>query len=250
MRRLFSPKKIHIWLTAIVLTIGVSKVVSAQIINLQAADSLFLHGKYREAGMIYEKFLRQRTGVSIIALPIYYKLAFINEQQNHYARALYYLSIIYNRQPRQNILNKINEIAVNHALEGYELDDFSFVFLFFRQYSVYLTLFLLLIGLYAFGVIIYKQNRGEAIRKRHKWTVFIYFIALLALLNLPASYQIGIINKTYTHLREAPSSAAPVVKSIREGNKVAIIGQSDQWLRVWWQDQPFYVRRLDVWPIE
>ncbi|MEI7585171.1 MAG: hypothetical protein WCJ44_21010 [Runella sp.] len=221
----------------------------AQTVDLHKVDSLFMNGKQAESEVLYEKYLATFTNKTLVPLPIYYKLALINEKENDYARALYYLSMIYNRQPRQNILNKITEIAANHNLTGYEVDDFSFVFLFFRKYSLYFTLFLLVVGIYTFGVLVQKKRHNESIRSRHKWVVIVYLIALILLLNLPDSYQIAIINKSPTHLREVPSSAAPVKWSIAKGNKVTVIGEQDEWLRIWWEQQPLYVRKLDVWAV-
>ncbi|WP_428659694.1 hypothetical protein [Runella sp.] len=223
--------------------------LQAQEVDLQQADSLFLNGKHAEAEVLYETHLSKVLNTTTVPIPIYYKLAFINEKQNDFAHALYYLSMIYNKQPRQNILNKINEVAANHNLAGYEVDDFSFVFLFFRKYSLYFDLFLLIVAIYAFWVLNQKRARGESIRSRHKFVVIAYLIALLLLLNLPDSYRIAIINKGQTYLRDAPSSAAPVKWSIARGNKVTVIGESDEWLRIWWEQQPLYVRKLDVWQV-
>jgi uncharacterized protein YgiM (DUF1202 family) len=79
--------------------------------------------------------------------------------------------------------------------------------------------------------------------------VIAYLFALLLLLNLPDSYQIAIINKGPSHLRQAPTSAAPVKWSIAKGNKVTVIGEYDQWLRIWWEQEPLYIRKLDVWAV-
>ncbi len=248
--RLYSSQslvqKTKIWAALIF----VSTSLSAQTVNLHQVDSLFMNGKHGESKILYEKYLSQFKNTTLIPLPIYYKLAFISEKQNDYARALYYLSMIYNRQPRQTILNKITEIAANHNLTGYEVDDFSFVFLFFRKYSLYFTLFLLVVGVYAFGVLVQKKRQGEPIYNRHKWVVIAYLMALLLLLNLPDTYQIAIINKDHAHLREAPSSAAPIKWTIAKGNKVTVIGTYDQWLRIWWGQRPLYVRKLDVWEVQ
>ncbi len=233
------------WMCLLIITLS----TQAQDVNLSQADSLFLSGRQSEAKVLYEKHLSQVVNTTAIPIPIYYKLAFISEKQNDYARALYYLSMIYNKQPRQNILNKINEIAANHNLTGYEVDDFSFVFLFFRKYSLYFNLFLLIVAIYAFWALNQKRVKGESIRSRHKFVVIAYLIALLLLLNLPDSYQIAIINKGPTYLRDAPSSAAPVTLSIAQGNKVTVIGETDEWLRIWWEQQPLYVRKLDVWRV-
>jgi len=222
---------------------------SAQV-NLRKVDSLFLNGKHKEAEVMYEQYLSDFKNSTLAPLPIYFKLAYINEEKNDYARELYYLSMIYNRQPRQTVLNKITETAANYNLAGYEVDDISFIFLFFRKYSIYFTLFLLIVGLYAFIVLIQKKRHNEIIRRRHTWVVMLYLTALLLLLNLPDFYQIGIINKDTAFLRDSPSSAAPVKRSIAKGNKVIVLRESDEWLQIWWEEQQLYARKLDVWTIQ
>ena len=220
---------------------------AAQPNNLQKADSLFAVGQYESAKKRYENQLLQTANNNLIPLSLYYKLAFISEKQNDYAHTLYYLSIIYSRKPQQIVLNKLKEIAATHQLEGYDSDDFSFVFLFFRRYSLYFTLFLFLVAIYVFGVLVYKRSQKQPIPNLHKWVVSAYLLSLLGLLNLPDSYRIAIVSQDRTHLRAAPSSAAPVEEAIAKGNKVTIIGENDQWLRIWQNRKSLYVRKLDVW---
>lgn len=222
----------------------------AQPVNLRKVDSLFLNGKIEETEVLYERYLSGFKNTTLAPLPIYYKLAYINEKQNDYARELYYLSMIYNRQPRQAVLNKITETAANYNLSGYEVDDFSFIFLFFRKYSLYFTLFLLIVGIYAFVVLVQKKRHNELIQRRHTWVVILYLSTLLILLNLPDFYQIGIINKETAFLRESPSSAAPVKKAISRGNKVIVLSETDEWLQIWWDEHALYARKLDVWAIQ
>lgn len=224
--------------------------VQAQTPMLHEADSLFGVGQYNRAKSIYQKSLLQRPYLAKAPLPIYYKLAFIADNQQDYVNSLYYLSKIYRYQPRQSILNKINEIAATYNLQGYEVGNFDFVFLLFRNYASYLILFLLFIGIYAFGVLLQKTKQNEPIKSRHKWIVVIYLLGLLLLLNLPDSYQLAIINRNPTYLREAPSSASPVVGNIPTGNKVTIIGKEDIWVRIWWKGNDFYIRAVDAWTID
>lgn len=244
----FSAKTFIKLLTAIGYLFTLS--AQAQPVNLRKVDSLFLNGKIEETEVLYERYLSGFKNTTLTPLPIYYKLAYINEKQNDYARELYYLSMIYNRQPRQAVLNKITETAANYNLSGYEVDDFSFIFLFFRKYSLYFTLFLLIVGIYAFVVLVQKKRHNELIQRRHTWVVILYLSTLLILLNLPDFYQIGIINKETAFLRESPSSAAPVKKAISRGNKVIVLSETDEWLQIWWDEHALYARKLDVWAIQ
>ncbi len=228
-------------------TLFFSVKILAQSASLQRADSLFTRHEYELAEKLYTQQLAQKRFVPI---SVYYKLAFVSEQQNDYARTMYYLSLAYNRQPDQVVLNKLNEMADIYHLKGYNLDDFSFIFLFFRRYSAYFILFLLVVAVYAFGVLLYKKIKKQPILIRHKWIVVAYLVALWGLLNLPDSYQIAIINHDRTHLRAAPSSAAPVEEVIAKGNKVTIIGKNDEWLRIFWENDFLYVRAMDVWIVK
>ena len=227
--------------------LGFALKVAAQPNNLQKADSLFAAGQYEPAKKRYESQFLQTDNTNLVPLSLYYKLAFISEKQNDYAHTLYYLSIIYSRKPQQIVLNKLQEIAEAHQLSGYESDDFSFVFLFFRRYSLYFTLFLFLVAIYVFGVLVYKRWQKQTIPNLHKRVVSAYLLSLLAFLNVPDSYRIAIVSQDRTHLRAAPSSAAPVEEAIEKGNKVTVIGENDQWLRIWQNRKALYVRKLDVW---
>lgn len=50
-------------------------------------------------------------------------------------------------------------------------------------------------------------------------------------------------------VRAAPSAAAPVVEIVGRGHKVNILGQKDIYLRVFWRNELYYIRRDNVWII-
>jgi hypothetical protein len=217
----------------------------SQYVSLKVADSLFSVGELSEAEKLYEKY---KTDSHLpISNSIVLKLAMISEKNDDFAKALYYLTVLYNREPQRLTLNKINEIAISHHLLGYNEDDLSFIFFLFRKYSLYFFLFLLTVAVYSYSVLINKRRNGLPVRSRHKWVVVLYLIALLALLNLPDSYKVAVVVKKQVFLREAPSSAAPIIEKIPEGSKVSVIGQEDQWLHIWWDNKLFYVKQIDVW---
>jgi hypothetical protein len=226
-----------------------SQSAHAQRFILPQADSLFLIGQYQPSAKLYEKYLNQIGTTAYVPTVVYYKLAYAAEQRNDYARALYYLSVIYGRSPRQSVLNQLSEIAAAQQLSGYESDDLGFVIIFFRRYALYFILFLLIVGIYAYGVLIYKKSQGQYIRQRHKWIVSLYLTGLLLLLHLPEAYQIAIVNQEKAYLRQAPSSAAPVQSIILKGNKVNVLSSQDEWLRIWWNKQVFFIRKRDVWVV-
>ena len=56
---------------------------------------------------------------------------------------MYYLNKAYELNPNEKILAKLNEMAILHELKGYELSDFNFLILFYKQYSGFLIALLI-----------------------------------------------------------------------------------------------------------
>ena len=226
-------------------TLCLTQKSNSQYVNLKVADSLFRTANFEEAIKIFEKQIAISN--SNVSLPVIIKLAMMHEKKNNFPKVLYYLTVLYNRQPEQATLNKITEIATKHNLSGYQEEDLSFIFFLFRKYSLYFFSFLLVVAIYSYYVLINKKQKKLLIRSRHKWTLVLYLIALLALLNLPDTYKVAIVGKKQAFLRDAPSSAAPIAEKITEGNKLSIVGQKDQWLHIWWNNKLFYIKQIDVW---
>lgn len=215
-------------------------------ISLRKADSLFAAGRLYDAALLYEAAMAEGQ---MATDPVLLKLAYVSERNNDPARELYYLQVYLDRHPQETVLRKMNEVARSNSLIGYETDDLNYFYLFYKQYGTYVLLFLLGLGLYVFGVLILKMTRKESSPSRHKWVVLFYLFALLLFVNLPEGYQSGITSRNRVLLREFPSAAAPVTEVIGRGHKVNILGSEDVWLRIFWNDRLYYVRRDQVWLI-
>ena len=174
------------------------------------------------------------------------KNAYISEGNKKNIEVLCFLCLAYVKEPNTHLLNKINDIAVNNGLEGYETDDWAFVLLVFKNYfySAYLVFFIL--GIYVFSVLFFKFLKKQSIPARHRWAVLIYMIAIFVALNLPKTYSIGIITNKHSLLRLAASASGPVSEVIKTGNKINIIGENDIWFRVLWHKNIYFIRKSDV----
>ena len=215
-------------------------------VTLYQADSLFAAGLYPAAVEAYESHLQKGYKPTD---PMLLKLAYVWEKQGDVAKMLYYLQIYFDRRPDEAILKKMHDVAIQNDLRGYETDDLNYFYLFYKQYGLYITLGLVLLGTYAFGIFWLKYRNREPARRRHKLIVLAYLTGLLLLVNLPERYQSGIINRDRVLLRRDPSSAAPVADVINRGHKVNILGSQDVWLHVFWNDGLYYVRKDNVWLI-
>ncbi len=214
--------------------------------TLHAADSLFSIGRFAEANRLYQSQYQNGKKFNPNLL---LKLSFLAEKANNPARSLYYLSVLAMKQPNRSLLEKMNQIAIQQNLTGYEFNDLSYFLIFYRRYGGYIPILLLTLGIYVVAVMVIKVIRKERIQKRHKWTTVAYLLALLALLNVPANYESGVLNKQLVHIRAFPSAAAPVIETVGQGHKLTIIGSRDRWKRVIWKGNIVFVRDSDIWII-
>lgn len=213
---------------------------------LRRADSLFAAGRPTDAATLYKKAIANGYPATDAML---LKLASAYEREDDLPRLLYYLQVYFDRHPDEAVLRKMNDIARANNLSGYETDDLNYFYLFYKQYSLYLLLFLLLPAGYGFGVLLVKQVRKQPIPARQKWVMLFYLIGILLFANLPEEVRSGITSRDRVLLRTDPSAAAPVAEVIGRGHKLNILGSRDIYIRVLWHNELYYVRRDNVWII-
>jgi tetratricopeptide (TPR) repeat protein len=215
--------------------------------EINLADKYFEGKEYSKAKTIYNNFILEKVNIEKNSL---LKLAFIYEKENDFVRSLYYLNLYFNKNPSEKVLVKMNEIASNNNLEGYELSDFYLILLLFKQYSFYIYLILVSVGLYVTIIFIIKKFKNQNIERKQKFVLLFYLIGLLGILNLPKIYKQGIVHENSANLRIDPSAASPVFQKIKEGTRLNIIGSEDVWLRVLQSNKIYYINKANVWVIE
>ncbi|MGL4630921.1 MAG: hypothetical protein ACRCVT_06920 [Leadbetterella sp.] len=213
--------------------------------NLERADSLFNAKKYSDAAKIYEAEF-EKSGTDKMAISL--KLAYISEVYGDFAKLQYYLNYRYNLGPSDIIYNKIDEVAIDNKLLGYEKSDANFLILFFKQYYVYVLYFLIAIGLIVLSIFYNKFRKRESIRLRHKFLYGFYLIGLVFLINISYFIDSGVV-KEEAFYRDFPTSGAELKGSILPGNKVNIMGESNDWLRIFWNKHFVYIKKSHVWQL-
>lgn len=214
---------------------------------LKVADSLYKSENFDGAELIYEQNLQKLDKPSDI---LFLKLASIKERKGDFLKTLYYLNKAYELSPSEKILARLNEMAIFHELKGYELSDFNFLILFYKQYSGFLVALLLILGIYIFVILFIKKYKSEFTPLNQKVFFFLYLLGVSLLLNLPDKYHQGIINRNSVLLRSEPSAAAPIEMSVDKGNKLNVLGGNDIWKRVYWNDRFLYIKESDIWLVE
>lgn len=212
--------------------------------EINLADNFFAQKEYSKAKNIYYKLIREKSKIEKNAL---LKLAYIHEKENDYTKTLYFLNLYFERNPSEKVITKMNEIAVENNLDGYELSDFYLILLLIKQYSFVLNIIFVLIGLYVTVIFLVKKSKKQPILAKQKLVLFLYLASLFLVLNLSKLYKQGIVHQANTSIRIDPSSASPVLEFLPAGQRINIIGSEDIWLRIFRNNRFYYINKANIW---
>ncbi len=208
------------------------------------ADKFFEQKEYQKAKLIYYKLISEKYNLEKNAL---LKLAYIHEKEFDYTRTLYFLNLFYERSPSEKVITKMNEIALENNVDGYELSDFFLIILIIKQYSYILILLLAALGIYIFIIFVVKKSKKESILLKHKIVFLLYLAGIYLALNISKFYKQGIVHIDKASLRRDPSSAAIAEHFMPTGQRINIFGSEDIWYRVLYQNRFYYINKKNVW---
>lgn len=211
-----------------------------------SADSLFQKKEYTKAKLEYLKILSQNSYNPNVLL----KLAYISGQEGEIINEAFFLSEYDKKNANEKVMTHLANLGKEHNWSGYEKNDINYFLLIYRKFAPYLILFLIVIGIYVFGVLIHKKLTKQFMPTRHKTITFIYLILLLAFVNISNNYRSVIVKQDDVILRSYPSSAAPTLGTISKGNRLNWLNSDDIWLQVLWNNQLVYLKQADVLKIE
>ncbi len=215
--------------------------------NLQLADSLFAAGKYTESLELYESLLDQEE---VYTEGMLLKMAFIKEGLGDYSQALYFLNLYYTKTSDKRALRKMETLANQYNLAGYQFSDLEFFRTVYKRYSLHIIAALLALALFTFSYI-YRQKSTYARRPVLSGIFFVFLLALLfVIINFGQGYPKAIILSDEAYLRSAPSSGADVVGIIQKGDRVSVRKREDVWVKITWDDQMVYIRESHLAEIE
>ncbi|MEM7298772.1 MAG: SH3 domain-containing protein [Bacteroidota bacterium] len=210
--------------------------------RLATADSLFNKGKYTESLDIYLEILEDGKYSPSMLL----KLAYIQEGLGDVSGALYYLNLYYNETSNKQALVKLEEIAKEHQLIGYEFSDLDFFANLYHRFQYQtigamgaISLFLLTMSFYS------KKKKGTkpvGFVLAHVFSLVILF----ALINFGDGSDQGIIVDQRTYLMTGPSAGADVVEVLEQGHKVRILGREGVWVKIVWGEEEVYIRESKI----
>lgn len=218
-----------------------------EVSKLNIADSLFKDQKFTESFELYESILKEHGKYSDQML---LKMAFIKEGLRDYSNALYYLNLYYLQTSDKKVLKKMEKLAKEQELIGYEYSDWEFFLMLYRKYNHYITYFLAALSILFFSIMIRqkfhykKQPLSAAVALTIVMGLMFYHI------NFSKTYSKGIIVTKQSYLMEGPSSSANLVEIVDKGHRVNVVNKQDVWVEIEWDGNNAFIRENNIETIQ
>ncbi len=211
--------------------------------KLFLSDSLFDQKKYTQSFELYDEILKSDKKTSPAML---LKMAFIKQGLGDFTSALYYLNLYYLKTYNRKVLKKMEDLAKENKLVGYNYDDAEFFLNIYHQYQLQFNALVILLMLIFFGVIYYQKRNGMS-KSSFPGTVYIMLLLVLLFINnYGREHSKAVIVSSMVYLMDGPSPGANVVEVVSNGHRVDIIGQDDVWVKIAWRDKFAYVKSFNL----
>ncbi|MFY0650608.1 MAG: tetratricopeptide repeat protein [Cyclobacteriaceae bacterium] len=236
-------KKSFYFVLVIIMTSITGSAWAQESISISKADSLFEQKKYTESFDIYEQLLEEQSKASPRML---LKMAFIKEGLGDYSAALYYLNIYYLKSSDKRARDKMKDIAEEHQLSGFVINDSDFFLNLINRFRIVIILGLFALALFLLLLILYKK-----IKLNQKPVIpAIFFSGLLVLMfyafNFGFKYDQAIIIENHSYLMTGPSSGSDLVEVIDKGHRVKTFGELGPWLEIEWNGERVFIKKDKV----
>jgi hypothetical protein len=217
--------------------------IAAEGEKLQKADSLFELKKYTESFEIYDQLLNEEQKASSKML---LKMAFIKEGLGDYSSALYYLNVYYLKTSDKQARTKMKDIADEHNLSGFVINDSDFFLSLLNKYKLILAYGILGLSIIFLLVILY-QRFGMKIKPVAFSIVFVVLqVVLFYVMNYAENTNQAIIVESNSYLMSGPSSGSDFVEVVEKGHRVKTFEEHGPWLEILWNDQKVYIKKNKV----
>lgn len=220
---------------------------SAQIssFRLQTADSLFLAKRYTQSLEHYEEILRQRQYSPAMLL----KMAYIHEGLNQIGPAMYYLNLYQIATNDKSVVTKMDELAENFDLEGYETTDQDRFWSFYLDNHLYISIAFAAFAILLLSVMYHTRFKRHTRPITPGIALLVLTVALFIHQQYGSDRSRGIISASAAYLMDGPSAAASVIDVVGDGHRVEVLGKKDVWLKIRWDDDIAYVKENALRPV-
>ena len=210
---------------------------------LVPADSLYEQQRFTEAYALYEKI--DRTGQSSVRMLL--RMAYVKEGLGQTAEALALLNRSYYKSYDPVIRQKIEALAAEQNLSGYDFSEAEPLFLFLTQHSQALK-WIIITGLILLSIGLYLGKRHQ---KDFTLALFVLFTLLstlgVVLVTKPwQQVSYGIVTQDQAWLKKASSAAAPREGTLPYGTRVKLLAQDSVWSKIEVNEKKYAIRRKSL----
>lgn len=214
--------------------------------TLVIADSLFAMQKYTQSYQLYDSlFTYQKLSSPQMLL----KMAYIKEGLGDYTLALIHLNQYYIQTSDERALEKMESLATEFNLSGYDYGESDFVISIYHEYYNQIVLGISIISAIFLTGLFYQKFKLKVKPVSNFISLTISLIALVIVINTGMGYKEAIVIHPNTYIMSSPSSSSEVLAIISKGNKMPIKKSQDVWLKTEWDDQAAYVKIKNVTPV-
>jgi hypothetical protein len=132
---------------------------------------------------------------------------------------------------------------------GYEIGLIDQMVWIYFAFFPYIMGFLIGIAIYAATILIYKKQKNRKYPNAYIYSLTLYLLIIYMIANFPSFLNFGIIHKNKAYLREFSSSAAPVAKTLNQGNRITHWYTKDIWTLCYYEGNLGYIKTEDYLPI-
>ncbi|ANQ50111.2 SH3 domain-containing protein [Flammeovirga sp. MY04] len=215
--------------------------------KISKADSLFESQQYIDAYTIYEDILTNDQAYSSRML---LRMAFIQEGQDNYSTALYYLNLQYRLTADRQTLNKMTKIAEENNLLGYQYSDKEFFVSLFNNMQTLFAAVLITLITVCLVLMFIRRKQSLSI------TTLTFFVAVFSIIGLWAfnggiEREQAIVRNHGALLMNEPSAGGKKLAEIVQGERLKIESENDIWYKVILpNDAEGYIRKRRVFEVK
>lgn len=215
--------------------------------KLNLADSLFKQKKYTQSFELYEDLLHsEHKATSVMLL----KMAFIKEGLGDFTDALYYLDLYYLKTFNKKVLKKMENLAEEKKLTGYNYDDAAFFLNMYHQYQLQVDLFIIGLVFLIFGMLFYQKKLNNSASKFPAIAFISLLVVILIINNFGREHTKAIITAPTAYLMKGPSPGSDLLEIVSKGHRVDILGKDDNWVKISWNGQTAYIKSNNLKPVK
>ena len=225
------------------LALSISGICETAKDRLMIADSLFNQKKYTQSFELYNQIHKDDKRVTSAML---LKMAFVKEGLGDFTNALYYLNLYYLKTYDKKVLKKMEKMAEQNKLSGYNYDDKELFLNMYQKYQVQIDMLVICLVLTFFGYLVYQKRIRKKISLSLIWTFVGILIALFLVNNYGREKQKAIISSANVFLMTGPSPGSDVIDVVSFGHRVPVLDHEDVWVKISWNEQTAFIKNNNL----